>query len=89
MVIDRAAVKLSAIREKLGQLRVAPSKSLGQNFLHDQNLARWLVAQIPERVIGPVFNKLRLSWKALSKPTKRKGLAGLTMIETQGAPGHD
>ncbi len=42
----RPAVKLSAIRERLGELRVAPSKSLGQNFLHDQNLARWLVAQI-------------------------------------------
>ena len=39
-------MKLTAIREKLAQLRVAPSKSLGQNFLHDQNLARWLVAQI-------------------------------------------
>ncbi len=39
-------MKLSAIRERLIQLRVAPSKSLGQNFLHDQNLARWLVAQI-------------------------------------------
>ena len=45
-------------------------------------LARWIVAQIPESVIGPLFNRLRLSWKAFSKPTKRKGLSGLRMIET-------
>jgi coenzyme F420 hydrogenase subunit beta len=44
--------------------------------------ARWLVQQVPERVIGPLFNRLRLSWKALSKPTKRKGLGNLRMIET-------
>jgi len=31
-------------------------------------------------VIGPVFNKMRLSWKNLSKPTKRKGLADFKMI---------
>jgi coenzyme F420 hydrogenase subunit beta len=44
--------------------------------------ARWLLARIPESVIGPLFNRLRLGWKNLSKPTKRKGLAGLTMVET-------
>jgi coenzyme F420 hydrogenase subunit beta len=45
-------------------------------------VARWIVAQIPESVIGPLFNRLRLSWKAASKPTKRKGLGNLQMIET-------
>jgi coenzyme F420 hydrogenase subunit beta len=37
-------------------------------------LARWVVEQIPIGVVGPVFNWLRLSWKNVSKPTKRKGL---------------
>jgi coenzyme F420 hydrogenase subunit beta len=37
--------------------------------------ARWMVSCIPESIIGPVFNKLRLGWKKASKPTKRKGLA--------------
>jgi coenzyme F420 hydrogenase subunit beta len=46
-------------------------------------LARWIVAQVPESVIGPIFNRLRLSWKALSKPTKRKGLGNLRMIESR------
>ncbi len=44
--------------------------------------ARWLLSMIPESMIGPVFNRLRLGWKSLSKPTKRKGLAGLSMKET-------
>ena len=42
--------------------------------------ARAALRLIPERVIGPVFNKLRLSWKNMSKPTKRKGLADFKMI---------
>jgi coenzyme F420 hydrogenase subunit beta len=47
---------------------------------------RWLVERIPERFIGPVFNRLRLVWKAASKPTKRKGLGLLKMIPTQFNP---
>ncbi len=39
-------MKLSAIRAALAELQLTPSKTLGQNFLHDQNLARWIVAQV-------------------------------------------
>ena len=42
--------------------------------------ARFVLRMIPEKWIGPVFNKLRLSWKNASKPTKRKGLAEFKMI---------
>jgi len=38
-------MKLSEITATLREIRVAPVKSLGQNFLHDQNLARWIVDQ--------------------------------------------
>jgi 16S rRNA (adenine1518-N6/adenine1519-N6)-dimethyltransferase len=38
-------VKLSEIRSTLREIRVSPVKTLGQNFLHDQNLARWIVDQ--------------------------------------------
>ena len=41
--------------------------------------ARLVLQLIPEKVIGPVFNWLRLNWKAMSKPTKRKGLKNLQM----------
>lgn len=37
---------LSTIRDTLAELGVEPTKSLGQNFLHDQNLAAWIVTQL-------------------------------------------
>jgi coenzyme F420 hydrogenase subunit beta len=37
--------------------------------------ARYVVSKVPESIIGPIFNKLRLGWKKASRPTKRKGLA--------------
>ncbi|MGC2625673.1 MAG: 16S rRNA (adenine(1518)-N(6)/adenine(1519)-N(6))-dimethyltransferase RsmA [Candidatus Udaeobacter sp.] len=36
-------MKLSEIRATLKEIGVSPAKALGQNFLHDQNLARWIV----------------------------------------------
>jgi 16S rRNA (adenine1518-N6/adenine1519-N6)-dimethyltransferase len=38
-------MKLSDIRATLEEVGVSPAKALGQNFLHDQNLARWMVDQ--------------------------------------------
>lgn len=38
-------MKLSEISRTLREIGVTPVKSLGQNFLHDQNLARWIVQQ--------------------------------------------
>src|SRR5882762_1932599 len=42
-------MKLSEIRATLREIHVSPVKSLGQNFLHDQNLARWIVNQAEVR----------------------------------------
>ena len=39
-------MKLSDIPATLREIRVSPVKTLGQNFLHDQNLARWIVDQV-------------------------------------------
>ena len=36
-------MKLSEIDATLREIRVSPVKTLGQNFLHDGNLARWIV----------------------------------------------
>lgn len=36
-------MKLSEIERTLRDIRVTPVKTLGQNFLHDQNLAKWIV----------------------------------------------
>jgi 16S rRNA (adenine1518-N6/adenine1519-N6)-dimethyltransferase len=38
-------MKLSEIRATLQEIHVSPVKTLGQNFLHDQNVARWIVDQ--------------------------------------------
>ena len=38
-------MKLSEIRSTLRDIRVTPVKTLGQNFLHDRNLAQWIVAR--------------------------------------------
>ena len=38
-------MKLSEIRATLKEIGVSPVKTLGQNFLHDRNLARWIVDQ--------------------------------------------
>jgi 16S rRNA (adenine1518-N6/adenine1519-N6)-dimethyltransferase len=57
-------MKLSEIRTTLPVIRVSPVKTLGQNFLHDQNLARWIVNQaeiIPDDYvveIGPGLGAL-------------------------------
>lgn len=48
-------------------------------LLAGTTVARGCIRKIPESVIGPVFNTLRLTWKALSRPTKRKGLGTLKM----------
>lgn len=39
-------MKLSTIQATLSDLAMEPSKSMGQNFLHDQNLAGWIVSQL-------------------------------------------
>jgi 16S rRNA (adenine1518-N6/adenine1519-N6)-dimethyltransferase len=41
-VIDHR-MRLSGIAATLREIGVSPVKSLGQNFLHDRNLARWIV----------------------------------------------
>jgi 16S rRNA (adenine1518-N6/adenine1519-N6)-dimethyltransferase len=38
-------LKLSTITASLAEIGMQPTKSLGQNFLHDQNLAEWIVTQ--------------------------------------------
>jgi 16S rRNA (adenine1518-N6/adenine1519-N6)-dimethyltransferase len=39
-------MRLSEIRPLLSSLGIDPSTSMGQNFLHDRNLANWMVQQL-------------------------------------------
>lgn len=57
-------MKLSEIAATLASIGAKPTQSLGQNFLHDQNLAKWIVAQAgiepgqPWLEIGPGLGAL-------------------------------
>ena len=39
------------------------------------SVLRKIINQIPMFIIGPFFNGLRMAWKNISKPSKRKGLS--------------
>jgi coenzyme F420 hydrogenase subunit beta len=51
-------------------------------FVGKTKFARWFITIIPQKILGIIFNNLRLYWKSISKPTKRKGLTNLKMIPT-------
>ena len=75
-------MKLSDIRAALSELQVTPSKTLGQNFLHDQNLARWIVARLE---VGPGDQLLEIGpgLGALTGAALETG-AALTVLEKDG-----
>ena len=75
-------MKLSDIRAALGELDLTPSKTLGQNFLHDQNLARWIVAQL-EVAPGDALLEIGPGLGALTAAALETG-APLTALEKDG-----
>jgi coenzyme F420 hydrogenase subunit beta len=67
--------------EHIPILRFAAELAIAGLFLLARTrLARKLLEYVPEDVIGPLFNRMRLAWKAASKPTKRHALAELRMV---------
>jgi len=75
-------MKLSEIRTTLREIRVSPVKTLGQNFLHDQNLVRWIINQaeiIPDDYVVEIGPGLG----ALTKLALEKG-ANVLAIEKDG-----
>ena len=72
-------MKLSEITNTLSELEIQPTRSLGQNFLHDQNLAEWIVDTLgigkddPWLEIGPGLG-------ALTEVAQRRSTRG-TLIE--------
>ena len=75
-------MKLSDIRAALSELQVTPSKTLGQNFLHDQNLARWIVARL-EACPGDQLLEIGPGLGALTGAALETG-AALTVLEKDG-----
>ena len=65
-------MNLSQIRTALAQVGVRPAKRLGQNFLHDQNLARWIVQQ-PQIGVDDFVLEIGPGLGALSGEILRRG----------------
>ncbi|HEX4666188.1 MAG TPA: 16S rRNA (adenine(1518)-N(6)/adenine(1519)-N(6))-dimethyltransferase RsmA [Chthoniobacterales bacterium] len=65
-------MKLSEIDRTLREIRVTPVKTLGQNFLHDQNLARWVVQQA-ELAAGDFVLEIGPGLGALTAPALDAG----------------
>lgn len=74
---------LSATRAALAAAAVNPSKTLGQNFLHDNNLARALLAHLDPRP-GETLVEIGPGLGALTGPALASPAAGLTVIEKDG-----
>jgi len=58
-----------AVSRKLTELVISSVFLLAGN-----RVARFFMTLIPEKVMGPAFDFMRLKWKNISKPAKRKGL---------------
>ncbi|HEX5177112.1 MAG TPA: 16S rRNA (adenine(1518)-N(6)/adenine(1519)-N(6))-dimethyltransferase RsmA [Chthoniobacteraceae bacterium] len=75
-------MKLSRIQSTLSALGTAPVRSLGQNFLHDQNVAQWIVAQL-ELHAGEPWVELGPGLGALTRFAAAVSTNGL-LIEKDG-----
>lgn len=75
-------MKLSTITATLAEIGMQPTKSLGQNFLHDQNLAQWIVEQL-ELQPGEAWVELGPGLGALTEFALARSANGLA-IEKDG-----
>jgi 16S rRNA (adenine1518-N6/adenine1519-N6)-dimethyltransferase len=73
---------LTEIRTALAEIGTAPTRSLGQNFLHDQNLAQWIVRQLDIRE-GDHIVEIGPGLGALSEYLAEAGVP-VTLIEKDG-----
>ena len=65
----------------IGIKRVLVELVISSIFLFGRTrLFRLILYLLPEKIIGPLFNSLRLRWKSISKKTKRQGLASYEVI---------
>jgi coenzyme F420 hydrogenase subunit beta len=70
--------------EPIGALRLAVEAVIAGVFAICRTApARSLAARMPESVLGPVFDWLRVAWKELSRPAKRRRLRELRMVPTR------
>ncbi len=73
---------LTEIQHALAELETRPRQSLGQNFLHDQNIARWIAAQLALRE-GEHVVEVGPGLGSLSECLVQPGVT-VTLIEKDG-----
>jgi 16S rRNA (adenine1518-N6/adenine1519-N6)-dimethyltransferase len=76
-------VKLTEIMSALDSLGAAPRKSMGQNFLHDRNLASWIVEKL-EIESGDHVVEVGPGLGALTEEILRRGVSA-TLLEKDRA----
>jgi len=69
---------LNEIQTRLRALEVRPSKGLGQNFLHDQNLARWFVDRL-EAQPGDLLVEIGPGLGSLTEVIEKTGVRALAI----------
>jgi 16S rRNA (adenine1518-N6/adenine1519-N6)-dimethyltransferase len=69
-------VKLSELQSTLSSLGASPTRSLGQNFLHDRNLADWITAQL-QIVPGGRWLEIGPGLGALTEHAQRRSPNGI------------
>ncbi|QQY08097.1 MAG: ribosomal RNA small subunit methyltransferase A [Candidatus Xiphinematobacter sp.] len=74
---------LKEVRDCLRKLALEPAKSLGQNFLHDQNLARWMVSRL-SLDHGDHVVELGPGLGALTEYLMQAGVGRITVVEKDG-----
>jgi len=69
---------------RIGLSRILVEMAISTIFVLGKTpLFRLFLYLLPERIIGPLFNFLRLRWKKISKKTKRQGLESYEVIITE------
>jgi 16S rRNA (adenine1518-N6/adenine1519-N6)-dimethyltransferase len=76
-------VKITEIMSALDSLGASPRKSLGQNFLHDKNLASWIVEKL-EIESGDHVVEIGPGLGALTEEIMRRGVSA-TLLEKDRA----
>ncbi len=75
-MIGKKAPSFGYKPENISFSRIMVELFISSLFLFGRTrLGRMIILIIPEKQMGILFNKLRLKWKAISKPVKRKSLS--------------
>jgi 16S rRNA (adenine1518-N6/adenine1519-N6)-dimethyltransferase len=80
-------MNLTEIMSTLSDLGISPRKSLGQNFLHDKNIAAWMVGKL-EAKPGDHVIEIGPGLGALTEEIMRRGLSTTALEKDRALAGY-